>query len=502
MRRLAVLPVGLLALALLAGCGGSEHSDSEKGSGARGAPYAATAPSGPPALRESGPASPKQQNSDSADATVERKEIVTGSVDITTDDPIGAAGKVADRVRTLDGRVDSRSEQPGTDTTEPRATLTIRVPADKTDAFVDGLGGIGEVTSVTTERSDVTMQWQDLDARIKALQASVDRLRALVSSAATTADLIAAENALSSRQGELDSLTARKRQLDDEVALSTLTVQLSTDEPPGSKPDNYWNRIVDGWNSLLRALKSTGNALPWLAFLLVLAALAWGVVRLATRRRSPAPHQPPPTRSESERQPATAAAPSPAETTTAERTSAPAQATAAEEVSAPAQAPAAEKASASAEPVVGEGASASVEPVVGEGALASAEPVVGEGVSASAEPVAGEGASSPAEPVVGEGTSSTAQAAAAEKASASAKAVAGEGASAPVKAAVGEGGSAPAETAAGEKVSAPGGDADEKGSGRGKGAAAEEGSPQQAGTAEPGGADAADRRPGGDQAQQ
>ncbi|WP_280318293.1 DUF4349 domain-containing protein [Nocardia wallacei] len=466
MRRLAVLPVGLLALALLAGCGGSEHSDSEKGSGARGAPYAATAPSGPPALRESGPASPKQQNSDSADATVERKEIVTGSVDITTDDPIGAAGKVADRVRTLDGRVDSRSEQPGTDTTEPRATLTIRVPADKTDAFVDGLGGIGEVTSVTTERSDVTMQWQDLDARIKALQASVDRLRALVSGAATTADLIAAENALSSRQGELDSLTARKRQLDDEVALSTLTVQLSTDEPPGSKPDNYWNRIVDGWNSLLRALKSTGNALPWLAFLLVLAALAWGVVRLATRRRSPAPHQPPPTRSESERQPATAAAPSPAETTTAERTSAPAQATAAEEVSAPAQAPAAEKAS------------------------ASAEPVVGEGASASAEPAAGEGVSSPA------------QAAAAEKASASAKAVAGEGASSPAKAAVGEGASAPAETAAGEKVSAPGGDADEKGSGRGKGAAAEEGSPQQAGTAEPGGADAADRRPGGDQAQQ
>ncbi|WP_280376720.1 DUF4349 domain-containing protein [Nocardia wallacei] len=466
MRRLAVLPVGLLALALLAGCGGSEHSDSEKGSGARGAPYAATAPSGSPALRESGPASPKQQNSDSADATVERKEIVTGSVDITTDDPIGAAGKVADRVRTLDGRVDSRSEQPGTDTTEPRATLTIRVPADKTDAFVDGLGGIGEVTSVTTERSDVTMQWQDLDARIKALQASVDRLRALVSGAATTADLIAAENALSSRQGELDSLTARKRQLDDEVALSTLTVQLSTDEPPGSKPDNYWNRIVDGWNSLLRALKSTGNALPWLAFLLVLAALAWGVVRLATRRRSPAPHQPPPTRSESERQPATAAAPSPAETTTAERTSAPAQATAAEEVSAPAQAPAAEKAS------------------------ASAEPVVGEGASASAEPAAGEGVSSPA------------QAAAAEKASASAKAVAGEGASSPAKAAVGEGASAPAETAAGEKVSAPGGDADEKGSGRGKGAAAEEGSPQQAGTAEPGGADAADRRPGGDQAQQ
>lgn len=439
MRRLAVLPVGLLTLALLAGCGGSEHSDTEKGSGARSAPYAATAPSGPPALRESGPASPKQQNSDSADATVERKEIVTGSVDITTGDPIGAAGKVTDRVRTVDGRVDSRSEQPGTDTTKPRATLTIRVPADKTDAFIDGLGGIGEVTSVTTERSDVTMQWQDLDARIKALQASVDRLRALVSSAATTADLIAAENALSSRQGELDSLTARKRQLDDEVALSTLTIQLGTDEPPGSKPDNYWNRIVDGWNSLVRALKSTGNALPWLGFLLVLAAVIWAVVRLVTRRRTPAPQQvPPPPGSQ---QPAAQGVPVPAETTAAERASVPAETTAGEKVAVPAE-------------------------------------TTGEKVSAPAEGTAAEKVPAPAEST------------AAEKVSTPAKETAGDGV--PV----------PAETTAREKASAAAEDAGEKASDRTKDAAAEKNSPKHTETAESGGADAADRRPGGDQAEQ
>ncbi|MBF6172561.1 DUF4349 domain-containing protein [Nocardia blacklockiae] len=283
MRKVAALLAGLLALVLLAGCGGAERSDTAQGS-AGNAPRPATAPAGAPALREQGPASPKQQTDDATETPVDRKEVVTGSVDITTADPIAAAGKVADRVRTVGGRVDSRSEQPGTDTAKPRAALTVRVPADKTDDFVNGLDGLGQVTSVTTERADVTMQWQDLDARIKALQASVDRLRALVSSAANTADLIAAENALSSRQGELDSLTARKRQLDDEVALSTLTVELSTDEPPGSRPDNYWDRIVDGWNSLLRALKSTGNALPWLGFLLVLAALAWGMVRLFKRR--------------------------------------------------------------------------------------------------------------------------------------------------------------------------------------------------------------------------
>ncbi|WP_114699507.1 DUF4349 domain-containing protein [Nocardia mexicana] len=286
MRKVAVLSAGLLTLALLAGCGSDDKGTSDALSKSDG--RAATAPAAPPALREQAPKSPKLQEDNATEVTAERKEVVTGSVDITTADPIGGAAKVVDRVEAVKGRVDSRSEQPGTDTTEPRATLTIRVPADKTDEFINGLNGVGELTSVSTQREDVTMQWQDLDARIKALQASVDRLRALVAGAASTADLIAAENALSSRQGELDSLTARKRQLDDEVALSTLTIELDTDEPPGSEPDNYWSRIVDGWNSLLDALKSTGAAIPWLGFLLLLAALAWVARRIVRARRRPA----------------------------------------------------------------------------------------------------------------------------------------------------------------------------------------------------------------------
>ncbi|WP_024802324.1 DUF4349 domain-containing protein [Nocardia sp. BMG51109] len=289
MRKVAVVSAGLV-LALLAGCGGSEHSKVSDGSGVdRGSASVAA-----PALREGAPARPKQQNSDSVDSTAERREVVTGSVDITTDDPIAAAGKVDERVRAVRGRVDSRSEQPDTDTTKPHAALTVRIPADQTDGFITGLRDVGEVTDVTTQREDVTMQWQDLDARIRALQASVDRLRALIAGAATTADLIAAENALSSRQGELDSLTARKRQLDDQISLSTLTIDLGTDEPPRSRPDNYWNRIVDGWHSLLSALRATGNAIPWLGFLLVIAALVWGAVRIRRSGKQNAVPEPEP----------------------------------------------------------------------------------------------------------------------------------------------------------------------------------------------------------------
>ncbi len=283
MRKLAVLAIGLLGLTLLVGCG--DNNDDSAGTGRSSmATVAPMAP--PPSLREGAPA-----KGDTGGTTVEaRKEVVTGSVDITADDPLEAAGQVTDRVREVGGRVDSRTEQPRTDDTDPQATLTVRVPADKTDKFIDGLSGVGRITRMSTNRDDVTMRWEDLDARIKALQASVDRLRTLIAGATNTADLIAAEQALSSRQGELDSLTAQKRHLDDQVALSTLTIDITTaDKESGEGPTNFWDGIVSGWHSLVDWLKYavvfTGKAIPWLGFAVVLGAVVWGVVRAVRGRK-------------------------------------------------------------------------------------------------------------------------------------------------------------------------------------------------------------------------
>lgn len=285
MRKLAVVMIALLGLVFLVGCGGEETEDQ---AGRASAPtVGGSAPAVAPGFREGAP----QQDSPPPSDQSNRKEVITGSVDVTSGDPIGAAATVTEQIRAVDGRIDSRTEQPGTDKRAARAVLSVRVPADKTDAFITGLGGVGTVTRVSTNRDDVTMQWQDLDARITALQASVDRLRTLIAGATNTADLIAAEEALSSRQGELDSLTAQKRSLDDQVALSTLTITLTADDKnaPGD-PDNFWDGIVAGWHSLIDWLQDAivfvGKALPWLGFLAVIGGLLYAALRLLRRRRT------------------------------------------------------------------------------------------------------------------------------------------------------------------------------------------------------------------------
>ncbi|MFD6858447.1 DUF4349 domain-containing protein [Rhodococcus sp. NPDC060090] len=271
MRRLLIVVFLALVAFVAAACGEGGGSDSGPMTGS-GPAMSESAPSLSDGARSSVP---------SAEATPDRKEVVTGRIMLTADDPVATGREVATIVEAADGRVDSITERP-----ESSSVLTVRVPADGLDAVIDDVRQLGRVTSLTTSRDDVTLQYTDLEARVGALRASVDRLRTLIETADNTADVIEAENALAQRQADLDSLEAQRRQLADMVDLSTLTVDISTQQRP-SDSDSFWDGIVEGWNSLWTtlgaAVVAAGVALPWLAFLIVCAGIIYLVVRLIAR---------------------------------------------------------------------------------------------------------------------------------------------------------------------------------------------------------------------------
>ena len=132
----------------------------------------------------------------------------------------------------------------------------------------------------TTFNEDVTQQVTDLDARIKVLEDSITRLQDLMDQATSVDELIAAENGLTQRQAELDSLTAQLEWLDSQVSMSTLNVSFSTDV------DSAGFSLGKAWQIFLKSLEVVGYgllvALPWL----VVAAIIFLLVRwgLAKRR--------------------------------------------------------------------------------------------------------------------------------------------------------------------------------------------------------------------------
>jgi len=235
---------------------------------------------------------PVPQDAPKSPPAAQRDVVKTASVTVTAEDPRTAADRAANLATDAGGRVDSRTEYGGSALDRARITLTLRVPADKLDGVIDGLKQLGTVESLDIRVEDVTGQRVDLDARIKALQTSVDRLLAIMRDAKDPSALIEAENALSQRQADLDSLRAQRAALGEQISYSTITVELTAPVAGGPAPERYQGflgQLERGWDALLdtgtNLLLVFGFLLPWIGAAVVALALMFGFYRLVRARR-------------------------------------------------------------------------------------------------------------------------------------------------------------------------------------------------------------------------
>jgi hypothetical protein len=82
----------------------------------------------------------------------------------------------------------------------------LRVPYDSVETTLAAISDRGIVQESSLNSVDVSLQKVDLDARLEVLNTGITRLQALLEEAATTADVVTIESALTERQSERDSL--------------------------------------------------------------------------------------------------------------------------------------------------------------------------------------------------------------------------------------------------------------------------------------------------------
>ncbi len=235
---------------------------------------------------------PVPQDAPKAPPAVQRDVVKTASITVTAEDPPAAADRAETVATDAGGRIDGRTEYGGSVLDRARITLTLRVPADKLDGVIDELKHLGTVESLDMRAEDVTSQRVDLDARITALQTSVDRLLAIMRDAEDPSALIEAENALSQRQADLDSLRAQRAALGEQISYSTVTVELIAPVAGGPAPERYQGflgQVERGWDALVdtgsHLVLLFGLLLPWMAAAVLGLALLYAVYRLVRARR-------------------------------------------------------------------------------------------------------------------------------------------------------------------------------------------------------------------------
>lgn len=172
----------------------------------------------------------------------------------------------------------------------PSFDITLRVPAGTFAAAVGFVQRLGQPTSTTTSSQDVTGQYVDLQARIQSLTDTRTQFEQILAKAQTIGDILSVEQQLSDLQTQVEQLQGQLQVLDNETTYSTLTVnaveQGAKPAPAVSPPSGIskaWHHarhsFARGVESVISATGGIAVFLLFAALLLVLARMAWVVVR-------------------------------------------------------------------------------------------------------------------------------------------------------------------------------------------------------------------------------
>ncbi len=202
------------------------------------------------------------------------------------DDAITAATK---RMTALGGYV-SGSDRSG-DAELATASIIFRIPATRWDEALAALHGIAvKVLEEHSTTEDVTTQVVDLAARIANLQATEHALQGIMDRAKEIKDVLAVQEQLTTVRGEIEQMTAEKTHLQQQAAMSTLSVTFELKPNPIRTEQQQFDPGAEAEQasaSLVSALQGLAKAgiwfaivwIPVLLFLVFVGGIAWFVVR-------------------------------------------------------------------------------------------------------------------------------------------------------------------------------------------------------------------------------
>lgn len=325
-----LVAMGVAGVGLVAGCSSSAGSSSAASSGRNGP--AVAAPRGDSGSGSGSTSGGSGSGSGSTSTTTSNVAdtgnlIIMAALQVGTTSPAQAVARAEQAVASAGGYVAAEAEGVGPQTlpsanvsaddsesadtgvspmTLPtvgagsgleQALLLLRVPPAHLDTVLTALAGTGTVSYTTRSETNVTGQVADVASRITSAQDSLTELRGMIDKAASMDDLISLENALSTRESNLESLEAQQRALADQIQYATVTLGYYQQLPVASQPytpppahhSGFVAGLLDGWHAFLATLRVLLAVVGWLLpFALVVALLWWPVRRLLRRRRAAA----------------------------------------------------------------------------------------------------------------------------------------------------------------------------------------------------------------------
>ena len=200
-------------------------------------------------------------DSDISSAVSERKLIRTVNMNVETkeQDYDRFLATLQDEVQSLGGYIENMDSYNGSSYGDYRssrnANLTLRIPKDRLDGFLNLVSDIANVVRRSESVDDVTLTYVDMASRRNALRTEQERLLELLEQADTIEDILTIENRLSDVRYQLESMESRLRTMDNQVDYSTVYLYVSeVRELTPVVERTVWERISYGFKGSLEEI--------------------------------------------------------------------------------------------------------------------------------------------------------------------------------------------------------------------------------------------------------
>ena len=192
--------------------------------------------------------------SDISSALSDRKLIRTVNMDVETkeQDYDMFLATLQEEVQSLGGYIENMDSYNGSSyggyRSSRNANLTLRIPKDRLDVFLNLVSDIANVVRRSDSVDDVTLTYVDLASHRNALRTEQERLLVLLEQAESIEDILTIENRLSDVRYQLESMESRLRTMDNQVDYSTVYLYVSeVRELTPVVERTVWERIAYGF---------------------------------------------------------------------------------------------------------------------------------------------------------------------------------------------------------------------------------------------------------------
>jgi hypothetical protein len=165
--------------------------------------------------------------------------------------------------------------------------ITIRVPSENFDKLLVSISqSVKELDNQNITVKDVTEEYVDVQARLKAKKIVEKRYLELLSKAHSVEDVLQVEHELARLREEIESTEGRLRYLKDQVSLSTLNITFYETLEVSEVGFDFFEKIANGFSNGFKALLwfFIGVVNVW-PFLLFIGVIIWPI-RLVYRKKN------------------------------------------------------------------------------------------------------------------------------------------------------------------------------------------------------------------------